>query len=294
MRRPIITLTTDFGLKDPYVAEMKAVILSLCRNVVIVDVTHQIKKFDIRMGAYVLASASPYFTKGTTHVAVVDPGVGTTRDAIIVQTGDGYLVGPNNGVLALAAKNAPGPKCIYKITNKKFLPAKVSNTFHGRDVFAPCAAHLASGKLPGEFGLRIKEMVTPKFAKIVKEKDKIIGEVIHVDDFGNIITNFSRKYFQHIRSEQKIDIKLKNTRLRYKLTKAYGEVKSKKPLALLGSHNFLEISINQGNAAEFFRTKSGDRVILYLSQTSNDDQQTPDSRSAEASKPQQNPRRARS
>jgi len=265
MHRPIITLTTDFGLKDPYVAEMKAVIMSICPDAVVVDVTHQVEKFNVTMGAYVLASAAPYFPGGTVHVAVVDPGVGTSRRGIIVHTKDACFVGPDNGVLGLATGNALEPKCIFRISNRKFILSKVSNTFHGRDVYVPAAAYLANGKLPSEFGPRMRGMVTPGFAKVVREKDMVVGEVIHVDDFGNVITNLSRRHLRHVQFGQTIDVKLKDTWLRFKFCRTYGEVELMKPLALIGGHDFLEISVNQGNAAEVFGVRSGNRVALCLS-----------------------------
>jgi S-adenosylmethionine hydrolase len=198
-------------------------------------------------------------------VAVVDPGVGTSRRDIIVHTKDACFVGPDNGVLALAAGKAHGPKCVYRIGNKKFTLSKVSSTFHGRDVFAPVAAYLAGGKLPSEFGPRIRGMVTPGFAKVVREKDTVVGEVIHVDDFGNVITNLSRNHVRHVRFGQTMDVRLKDTWLRLKFCGAYGEVEPKKPLALIGSHDFLEISVNRGNAAEVFGVRNGNRVALCLS-----------------------------
>lgn len=264
MPNPIITLTTDFGLKDPYVAEMKAVILNISPNTKIVDITHQIEKFNIRMGAYVLAAASSYFPKGTIHVVVVDPGVGTRRKAILIQTKQGYFVGPDNGVLVLAAESQ-GIEHVYKITNPKLKLPKISNTFHGRDIFAPAAAHLAKGTPPSEFGPGIHKIVTPKFAKITRRKGGLIGEIIHIDGFGNIVTNFSEKELESMGIKGMVNIKLKNTRLKLKLCRAYAEVEAQKPLAIIGSHNFLEISVNQGNAADTFKTKVGDKVTLYRS-----------------------------
>jgi S-adenosylmethionine hydrolase len=186
----IITLTTDFGLKDPYAAEMKAAILSLCPNAAIVDITHQIEKFNTRIGVYVLASAAPYFPEGTIHVAVVDPGVGTRRRPILIQTQRGFFVGPDNGLLISAAEHQ-GIKRIHEITNPRLMLPKVSSTFHGRDVFAPAAAHLANGVHPTEFGREIREIARPEFTKVTRRKDMLIGEVLHVDNFGNIITNIN-------------------------------------------------------------------------------------------------------
>jgi len=264
MLNPIITLTTDFGLKDPYVAEMKAVILSTSPNATIIDISHDVEKFNIRMGAYFLASASPYFPKNTIHVAVVDPRVGTKRRALLIQTKRSSYVGPDNGVLALAAKTQ-GIEHIYEISNRKLMMPKISSTFHGRDVFAPAAAHLANGTSPTKFGPEIDKMVTPIFAKIIKEKDKMVGEVIHIDGFGNIITNFGEKELQSMNAKDAVNVKLKNLKIKLKFCKSYAEVEHKKPLAIIGSHNFLELSINQGNAAQTFEIKSGERVALYRS-----------------------------
>jgi S-adenosylmethionine hydrolase len=262
MTNNIITLTTDFGLRDPYVAEMKAVILGICPTATIVDITHKIEKFNIRMGAYILASASPYFPKGTIHVAVVDPGVGTQRQAILIQTKHNYYIGPDNGVLALAAKSQR-IEHIYEISNRKLMLPKISSTFHARDIFAPATAHLANGTSPEKFGQEISEIVMPEFAKIIRRKDMLVGEVIHIDDFGNIVTNFGEKELELINAKAMINVKLEDIRQKLKLCKAYTEVKPHKPLAIVGSHNFLEISINQGNAAETFKAKIGDKIIVY-------------------------------
>jgi len=262
MPTKIITLTTDFGLKDPYAAEMKAVILSISPKTKTVDITHKIEKFNIRMGAYTLAAACPYFPKGTIHVAVIDPSVGTKRKAILIQTRNSYFIGPDNGVLVLAAKSQ-GIKHIYRIENPKFMLSRISNTFHGRDVFAPAAAHLANGILPSDFGTEIHKIVIPKFAKITKTKTTLTGEIIHIDGFGNIITNLREKDLELMGIKKTVNLKIKNTRLKLKLCKAYSEVKAQQPLAIIGSHNFLEISMNQGNAAENFQTRVGDKVTLY-------------------------------
>jgi hypothetical protein len=262
MARPIITLTTDFGLKDPYVAEMKAVILSICPHAVIVDISHQVEKFDVRMGAYILASASPYFPEGTIHVAVIDPRVGTRRRALCIKTKHSFFVGPDNGVLVLAAK-AQGMERVYEISNRKFMLPKVSNTFHGRDIFSPVAAHLANGTLPSDFGPQIEKIVMPDFAKAVKKKDRLVGEVIHVDDFGNIVTNIGVEELDSMKIGKVVKIRVKNRGLTMKFCKTYAEAKSKEPLVLIGSHGFLEISINQGNASEAFKVKRGDKVTFY-------------------------------
>jgi hypothetical protein len=197
-------------------------------------------------------------------VVVVDPGVGTRRKAMLIQTKQGYFIGPDNGVLILATESQ-SIEHAYKIANPKLMLPKISNTFHGRDIFAPAAAHLASGTPPSEFGPEIHRIVTPKFAKITKGKGVLIGEIIHIDGFGNMVTNFNEKELELMGIKGMVNVKLKNTRLKLKLCKAYAEVEAKKPLAIIGSHNFLEISINQGNAADTFKTKVGDNVTLYRS-----------------------------
>ncbi|MEM3536715.1 MAG: SAM-dependent chlorinase/fluorinase [Candidatus Bathyarchaeia archaeon] len=264
MSGPIITLTTDFGLRDPYVAEMKAVILSISPKATIVDISHEVEKFNIRMGAYLLASAAPYFPKGTIHVAVVDPGVGTKRRSLLIETEKDFFIGPDNGVLALASR-IQGIKHVYEILNPKVMLSKISGTFHGRDIFAPAAAHLANGKQPADFGTEIRQITTPKFARIVKRRDAVIGEVIHVDGFGNVVTNFSKEELKLMNVSGVVDVKLKDKRMKLKLCKAYAEVAPQKPLAIIGSHDFLEISVNRGNAAKTFGIKSGDKVVLYNS-----------------------------
>jgi S-adenosylmethionine hydrolase len=245
------------------VAEMKAVILRICPNATIVDISHEIEKFNIRMAAYVLASAAPHFPKDTIHIAVVDPGVGTKRQPLLIQTKFSFYIGPDNGVLVLAAKRR-GIKHICKISNKKLMLSKVSSTFHGRDIFAPVAAHLANGTPPAKFGPEIRKIVIPRFAKIIKRRNTLTGEVMHIDDFGNIITNFEEKELGQIKIKDTVNVKLKNTKLRLKFSEAYIEGECHKPLALIGSHNSLEIAINQGNAAQLFKIRSGDKVILYL------------------------------
>jgi len=259
----IITLTTDFGLKDPYAAEMKATILGICPNAAIVDITHEIEKFNTRMGAYVLASAVSYFPKGTIHVAIVDPGVGTQRRPILVQTQQGFFVGPDNGLLTLASEQQ-GITGIHEITNPRLMLPRVSGTFHGRDIFAPTAAHLANGVHPAEFGPEIHDVVKPEFAKVTVRKNMLIGEVLHVDGFGNIITNIGEKETAQIRTKGVVNVELPNQKLKLKLCKAYGEAKPQEPLALIGSHNYLEIAINQGNAATVFETKPGDKIKISL------------------------------
>ena len=252
----MITLTSDFGLKDPYVAEMKGVILTINPQATIIDVTHSVEKFNVRMGAFMLASAAPYFPEGTIHLAVIDPDVGMERRAILIQTTRGFFVGPDNGILMLAAQNQ-GIEHLYEISNAKFMLLKVSSTFHGRDVFAPGAAHLDKGIKPSEFGPEITEVATPKFVSVERRNSSLIGEVWHIDDFGNIITNISQK---DLPQNRVIKVILPSVLQNISFGKTYAQAKPHEPLALIGSHGFLEIALNQGNAAEKFHAKVGDKI----------------------------------
>ena len=261
----IITLLSDFGLKDPYVAEMKAVILSIHLQARIVDITHEIEKFNIRTGAFVLASATPYFPAGTIHVAVVDPGVGTKRHPIIVETKRSYYVGPDNGLLMLAAQKE-GIRHVYHVNNPQYMLPRVSRTFHGRDIFAPVAAHLARGNPPSKFGPEIHDYALPEFAKPHVRKGELLGEVLHIDDFGNVVSNISAEDLEklNIREGCSLRVKLDGKTLTLKLCSAYGEVPAETPLAIIGSCDFLELSINQGSASRAFKVKIGDPVHVSL------------------------------
>jgi len=259
----IVTLLTDFGTKDPYVAEMKAVIVSICPEAQIIDISHQIEKFNISMGAFTLASAAPYFPEKTIHIAVVDPGVGTKRRPIIVETQRCFYVGPDNGILMLSTKKEKIVR-VCQISNPLLMLSKVSKTFHGRDIFAPVAAYLAKGKLFSEFGSEIRDYVVPKFAKPEIRGNASLGEVMHIDDFGNIISNISVEDLMKIEAEENdfLNVGFRGKIMHLRFCSTYGEVPANQPLALVGSHNFLEISVNQGSVAKKFKVKVGDSIRL--------------------------------
>ena len=261
----VITLLSDFGLKDPYVAEMKAVILSICPEARIVDISHGIEKFDIRMGAFILASAAPYFPEGTIHVAVVDPGVGTKRRPLIVEAKRSLYVGPDNGLLMLSARKE-GISHVYNISNPQYMRPQVSRTFHGRDIFAPAAAHLAKGHSPSEFGTEIHDYGLPKFAEPQLREGGFIGEVLHIDGFGNIISNISVRDLEKIGACEGcfLHVKFKEKVLDLRLSSAYGQVPAERALAIIGSSDLLEISVNQANASQIFGVKTGDSVNISL------------------------------
>jgi len=183
---PIVTLTTDFGARDGYVGAMKGVILSIAPEATIVDVAHGIPPQDVTAGAVALAQAAPFFPPGTIHVAVIDPGVGGQRSDILVEAGGHFFVGPDNGVLSLVAR---GPRQIFRIDAAAFRREPVSPTFHGRDVFAPTAARLATGARAVDAGPIVDTMVEISRAPVHRGSGVIEGEVIHVDGFGNLITS---------------------------------------------------------------------------------------------------------
>jgi S-adenosylmethionine hydrolase len=245
----IITLLTDFG--SFYPAQMKGVILSKLKektatNITFVDIAHDIPPQDVRAGAFALLSSARYFPAGTIHIAVVDPGVGTNRLGLVIESGGQLFVGPDNGLLLPAARSL-GQIAAYKIACK----FEASNTFHGRDIFAPVAALLAAGQIPSSIGPR----VSPKslsFGETNKTDSGIEATIIYVDRFGNLILNMQKL--------PGFDVSLKGVKL--KRVKTYAEGRRIEPLITIGSHGFAEIAVNQGNAAEAFRLKAGDRVEL--------------------------------
>lgn len=244
----IITLTTDFGNLE-YVGAMKGVIYSICRDVRVVDITHEIKKFDIRRAAYVIYSTCKYFPPGTIHVAVVDPGVGTERKGIIVKARDHIYLGPDNGIFTFVEAEK-----IYEIKQKAR-----SRTFHGRDIFAPIAARIACGGNVENFGNEIHSMVKIKFREPKFDGNKISGEVICVDDFGNVITNIKRDFLKGY-EKMKLEINGKKHELRF--VKSYGFARKRELVILVGSEDYVEIAVNQGDASKILGVQGGEKISL--------------------------------
>ena len=263
MARPVITLTTDFGLRDPYVASMKGVILSICPEARVVDISHEVPKFDVRAGALIMAQAAPWFPAGTVHVGVVDPGVGTARRAIVVVSEHYVFVGPDNGLLMLAAKR-DGLRTVYAIENEELMLDKISRTFHGRDIFAPVAARIASGLEPSEVGPEVGDYVMPSFAEPRIEGPRALGEVMYIDGFGNIITNISEEFLAKLGlgDGSYLRIRIGDEDLELRLCSAYGEAGPGELLAIVDSWGMLEIAINLGNAARELGVKPGQAVAV--------------------------------
>ncbi len=271
MPRPVITLTTDFGLKDGYVAAMRGVILRINPDAEIVDVTHDISPQDIASAAFVLGAAYSYFPEHSIHVAVVDPDVGTSRRALVLRTPKGVFVAPDNGLLTYVLKDyraktegqagfmepcsvtAPSGCDAFSLTNSSYWLSQVSSTFHGRDIFAPVAAHLSLGEQPEKMGVAVAELTCLNIPD-PKVKDKLmVGKVIHVDRFGNLITNIENKALLG----KKAVVEIKNKTI-VGIAHTYA---SKRGLAaILGSHGYLEIAVANGSAAEVLKARVGEEV----------------------------------
>jgi S-adenosylmethionine hydrolase len=263
VRKSIITLLTDFGTKEHYVASIKGVILNINPHCTLVDITHQVKPQDVKEGAFILANAYTFFPKGTIHLSVVDPGVGGTRRAILVVTQDYFFVGPDNGLFTLAAPRER-VKQVVALTNKKFFLPKVCNTFHGRDLFAPVAAHLSLGVRPEAFGNELDSWVELDFRKPIAKGKELTGEVLHIDAFGNLISNMSEDDFFCFVKDHRFVIKV-GKRTIHGLKRGYWAGKRNEPIALLGGGRFLEISVREGNAQKILKVKRGDLIRVQRS-----------------------------
>ncbi|MFH1051562.1 MAG: SAM-dependent chlorinase/fluorinase [bacterium] len=241
-----IVLLTDFGLSDSYVGQMKGVIASLNPNANVIDLTHDIQPQNIKHGAFILVSSCTYFPKGTIFVCVIDPGVGSKRKAIAVQTENYYFIAPDNGLLTFALEKQEILQVI-ELDNQEYHFADKSNTFHGRDVFAPVAAHLSLGIETEKLGseIDINDIIKLKPLKLKKKKKKIVGEIIYADKFGNLITSIHKSDIQEI--EEDIVIQFGKEKIR-DISKTYSDVKKGKLLAYIGSSGYLEIGVRGGNA----------------------------------------------
>lgn len=254
----VITLLSDFW--DVYPASMKGVILGINPEAEIVDISHSIPRHNVHAGAFVLMTTAKYFPSQTVHIAVVDPGVGTERRCLAVRAGSEekthYFIGPDNGLLIPAARST-GDFEVYEITNTALFRRDISGTFHGRDIFAPVGAHISKGLDIKKAGRQIFDFLALDFGEGKKKDDSLQGRIIFIDSFGNIVTNIS----SDIVSFQHGDI-LEIQRKRIPFYSSYGFCKKGKPLALIGSHGYLEIAVNQGNASLFFNKKQGDEIIV--------------------------------
>jgi len=283
--RPVITLTTDFGLDDPYVGIMKGVILNIVPDAQIVDITHNVEPQNITQAALILNAAYPWFPRKTIHLVVVDPGVGggfqtpekktgkaskkktgdpglVIRRALLVQSGFQTFIGPDNGVLTPVLQ--PDSRA-YEVTNKKYFLKNISNTFHGRDVFAPCAGWVASGIQQSKVGPRVLKPVQHDFPKPQLIGAALHGEIIHIDHFGNLTTNIPEELIHEtFISSDTIAIQVGKHRIDGLVT-GYYQMKTGQPGAVINSWNYLEIFCREYSAKKKLKARTGQPVTLKVS-----------------------------
>jgi S-adenosylmethionine hydrolase len=261
MPGPLITLTTDFGLSDHYVGTMKGVILKICPTARIVDISHGVGAFEIAEAAFTLSQAYSYFPRGVVHLAVIDPGVGTARRPILAQAAGQYFIAPDNGVLSMIYARAPHK--VRAISSDRYFLKPVSHTFHGRDIFAPVAAHLASGIAPPRFGKLIQDYLRLSFDKPERTGRRTwTGAILKVDRFGNIVTNFkvedfpdlAKRAFEMAAGPQRIGVLARN----------YAECGPGELFLVAGSAGYYEISANQASAARLLGCAAGAPLDLRL------------------------------
>jgi len=262
-RSKIITLLTDFGQQDGYVAAMKGVILGLHPNANLIDLTHEVEPQNVQAGAFLLQTHFRCFPVGTVHLAVVDPGVGSARAALAGRAAGHFFVAPDNGLLDFCLDLSE--RQVVRLTQNKFWREPVSSTFHGRDIFAPVAAHLARGELLQNLGELFQlQRRLPAFETRLVGKT-LRGQVVYIDRFGNLISNISAQQLREFSRDQPITISLAE-HLIGGLCQTYAEVPPDSPLALIGSFGFLEIGVNRGNARRRFDARPGDPVNIELGQ----------------------------
>jgi S-adenosylmethionine hydrolase len=265
-----ITLLTDFGTKDAYAGIMKGVILSITPSAVIIDITHHIDPQDILQAAYVIKSSYRYFPQGTVHVMVVDPGVGSDRAIVALDMMGHIFLAPDNGVLTMIMDQVKIDSLV-RVENTNYFLKPVSRTFHGRDIFAPVAAHLCRGMDIKNLGppLDPQHLVQLKIDKpFVSETDRLVGTVIGFDGFGNCISNIDETCLKKIDargSGRLLEIKIGNTSIKG-LSPSYANTEPNRPLAIMGSFGYLEIALNQGNARRDLGIEKGDPITLEYGQ----------------------------
>lgn len=268
----IVTLTTDFGSRDPYVAAMKGTILGIHPEVRMVDVSHEIASQDIMEAAFVLKGVVPFFPPGTIHLVVVDPGVGTVRRPVAARFQEQVFVGPDNGIFSLILDEKLPDELVVLDRRKYWRSEAPSNTFHGRDIFAPVAAHLAAGRSLEEVGTATETpLVRLRWALPISDEQGIRGWVVHVDRFGNCITNITEEQFESQRLGR--DIKTyAGTSILKGVQSTYGDVAQGEPLVLIGSRGFLEIAVNGGNASELLSIRKGAPVNIVFADKKQNEQ----------------------
>jgi S-adenosyl-L-methionine hydrolase (adenosine-forming) len=251
---PVITLTTDFGLRDPFVGIMKGVILGICPLARLVDLTHELPPQDVQAGQLALAAAAGFFPPGTIHLAVVDPGVGSARRPLALAAGERYFVGPDNGLFTFALDHA-GWRAVALDSEEHRLP-DVSRTFHGRDIFAPAAGHLASGVPLERLGLEVPDPVRLPLPAARRGPDGVLGEVLDIDHFGNLVTSVTAEDLRSLEARGGVAVEVAGRCLRGAVA-AYAAVEPGQAGALIGSVGRLEIFVRGGSAAAVLGASRG-------------------------------------
>ena len=258
----LITLTTDFGLKDPFVGMMKGVIYSINGTAQIVDISHGITSQDILEAAFVISTSYRFFPERTIHLVIVDPGVGGRRRPILVKASGHYFMGPDNGALSWVIDADPAVRVI-EVTAEEYFLKNVSATFHGRDIFAPVAAWFSKGVEPDSFGHEIHDYVRLDLPKITEGANYISGSVLYIDRFGNMITNISAGALNHLMppgiSASNISIRVGGVDIAG-LKRYYAEAGAGEPGAIISSFDLLEIYVYMGNASKTLNVRKGDIV----------------------------------
>lgn len=254
----LISLLTDFGTKDYFVGAMKGVILSINSEAKIVDITHQVEAQNIRSAGFILAACYRDFPEKTIFVTVVDPGVGSDRQAVLVETEKYYFIAPDNGLLSLVLANEKKYR-VFELTRQKYFREFRSLTFHGRDIFAPVAAWLSKGIEPKEFGRELKDLVCLdiSFPKTISETE-LEAEIIHIDHFGNLITNLKKNDLSKVFSLEVNGIELG------KHHSFYAEAEKDEIFTIWGSARYLEIVANQNSAKDLIKIAVGDKILVKL------------------------------
>ncbi len=258
-----IILLTDFGPDNFYISMIKSVIYTIKENCKVIDFTHSIEPQNVRQASFLLMSSQQYFPQSSIFLSIVDSEVGTDRLILGIKAKNKYFVAPDNGLLSFLTINTHDTE-VYKLTNSSLLPKCISSTFHGRDVFSYYVAYIASGLSLDLLGEQInpqeikKLNLEPKF-----EKNSIIGEVMHIDNYGNLITNIDNNSIRELLGNGKIKIKIKDFKLE-NIHRTFSDVNQGELLSYIGSLNYLEIAQNMGNAAKLLNVKIGDIVKIFL------------------------------
>lgn len=257
----IITLTSDFGLQDHYVSAMKAAILEVAPEARMVDISHEIPPQDIMAGAWVIRNVAFMYPKGTIHLVVVDPGVGTNRNPVVVKMSGHYFVGPDNGIFSLLYDQYKYEA--IKLNKPEYWRERRANTFDGRDIFGPIAAHLSNGVAMQDLGDPIEEMVVYHWAVPIGDKDGLQGWVLHIDRFGNLITNITESLIREYVGDRKVKVYVGTTVVN-DIVNTFGDVEEGDPAVFIGSSGMLEIGVNKGNAAELLSVHKGAQISIVL------------------------------